>query len=112
MDILDNEMYSSTVKGISVKLLHAIAHSETLDVLCGDIGNAYVNIYTTEKVYAKAGLEFEEKNVGKIIVIQKLLYGLATLCARFHDHLVDTLRSMDFQPTQFNWDVWICHSND
>eukprot|EP00957_Ditylum_brightwellii_P137097 10453404-Ditylum_brightwellii.AAC.2 len=69
VDVLDNEVCSSTVKGISVKLLHIIAHSETLDVLCSDIDNVYVNTHTTEKVYDKAGLEFGEENVGKIIVI-------------------------------------------
>eukprot|EP00957_Ditylum_brightwellii_P059920 4549283-Ditylum_brightwellii.AAC.1 len=112
MDVLDNEVYSSTVKGISVKLLHVITCSEKLDVLCSDIGNAYVNVYTTEKVYVKAGLEFGEENIGKIVVIWRALYGLATSSARFHDHLVDTLCSMDFQSTRFDRDVRIHYSED
>eukprot|EP00957_Ditylum_brightwellii_P181572 13830723-Ditylum_brightwellii.AAC.1 len=56
--LLDNDVYSSTVKGISVKLFHVILHSAKLDALCGDIGNAYVNAHTSEKVYAIAGMEF------------------------------------------------------
>eukprot|EP00957_Ditylum_brightwellii_P011905 897097-Ditylum_brightwellii.AAC.1 len=95
------------VKGINIKLLHVIAHSVGLDALCDDIGNAYANAYTTEKVYAIAGLEIGEDNVGKIVIIHKTLYGLATSCAWFHDHLSDTLCFIDFLPTQFDRDVWI-----
>eukprot|EP00957_Ditylum_brightwellii_P066771 5067094-Ditylum_brightwellii.AAC.1 len=112
IDILDNEVYSSMVKGISVKLLHVIAHSACLDALCSDIGNTYVNAYTTEKVYVVAGLEFGEENVGKIVMILKVLYGLATSCVRFLDYLLDTLCSMDFLPTCFDCDVWICIGKD
>eukprot|EP00957_Ditylum_brightwellii_P070934 5390073-Ditylum_brightwellii.AAC.1 len=64
-------MQSRIYDGISVKLLHVIAHSACLDALCGDIGNAYVNTYTTEKVYAVAGLEFGEENVGTTMMILK-----------------------------------------
>eukprot|EP00957_Ditylum_brightwellii_P002047 157322-Ditylum_brightwellii.AAC.1 len=62
-----------------------------MDALYRDISNAFVNTYTTEWVYAIAGLEFGEKLRGKIIVIKKALYGLATSRARFHNHLSDTL---------------------
>eukprot|EP00957_Ditylum_brightwellii_P063259 4801100-Ditylum_brightwellii.AAC.1 len=67
VELLDNKVYSSTVKGICVKILHAIAHYNKLDVLCRDIGNAFVNAYTTEQMYAIAGLEFGEMLRGKII---------------------------------------------
>eukprot|EP00957_Ditylum_brightwellii_P070897 5387913-Ditylum_brightwellii.AAC.1 len=59
-----------------------------------------------------AGLEFGEENVGNIVMTLKALYGLATLCARFHDHLVDTLCSIDFLPTPFDCAVWICLGED
>jgi hypothetical protein len=48
----EHDIYSSTVKGISVKLLHVIAHKRGLKQLCGDVGNAYINAYMNEKVYA------------------------------------------------------------
>eukprot|EP00957_Ditylum_brightwellii_P016731 1259368-Ditylum_brightwellii.AAC.1 len=76
-----------------------------MDALCRDIGNAFVNAYTTEQVYTIAGLEFGDMLRGKIIVIRKSLYALATSCARFHNHLSDTLQSMDFLPTRFDRDV-------
>eukprot|EP00957_Ditylum_brightwellii_P004049 307605-Ditylum_brightwellii.AAC.1 len=107
IDLLDNKVYSSTVKSISVKLLHVIAHCIGSNALCGDVGIAYVNAYTAEKVYAVAGPEFGEALIGKIVMIKKALYWLVTSCACFHDHLSDTLRAMDFLPTRFNRDVWI-----
>ena len=58
VELLDNDVYASYVKGISVKLLHIIAHANDLNALCGDVGNAFPNAYTEEKVYAIAGLEF------------------------------------------------------
>jgi hypothetical protein len=89
----DTPVYSSTVKSISVQLLHVIAHKAQLKQLCGDIGNAFVNAYTNEKVYvSRAGKEFGEHE-GKVIIIRKALYGLRSSSERFHSHVADTLRS-------------------
>ena len=52
IDALDHDIYSATFKFISVKLLQVIAHKANLEILWGDIVNAYVNAYTNEKVYA------------------------------------------------------------
>eukprot|EP00957_Ditylum_brightwellii_P032867 2491902-Ditylum_brightwellii.AAC.2 len=67
--LLDNEVCSSTVKGIIVKRLHVLAHSTGLDTLCSNIGNAYVNAFTMKKVYAIAGLKFGPDLVGNVVVI-------------------------------------------
>ena len=107
LDVLDNvSVYSSTVKGISVRLLHVIAHKMDLKQMQGDIGNAYVNAYTNEKVYSRAGPEFGAME-GEILIIRKALYGLITSCERFHSHLSDTLGAMDFRPNRYDRDVWI-----
>ena len=107
VDMLDIQVYSSTVKSISVQLLHVISHKANLEQLCGDIGNAFPNAYTNEKVYIpKAGVEFGER-AGKCIVIKKALYGLCSSSERFHAHLADTLRSFGFAQTRFDNDVWI-----
>eukprot|EP00957_Ditylum_brightwellii_P077745 5907708-Ditylum_brightwellii.AAC.1 len=49
VELLNNEVYSSTVKGISAKLLHVIAYSNKMDAICRGIGNAFVNTYTTKQ---------------------------------------------------------------
>ena len=81
VELLDNDVYASNVKGISVKILHIIAHANDLNALCGDVDNAFPNAYTEEKVYTIANLEFGEEKKGMIAVIKKALYGLATSCA-------------------------------
>ena len=107
MDMLDIQVYSSTVKSISIQLLHVISHKDNLEQLCGDIGNAFPNAYTNEKVYIpRAGLEFGE-HAGKCIIIKKALYGLCSSAERFHAHLADTLRSFGFKQTRYDNDVWI-----
>ena len=106
IDTLDHQVCSSTVKGISVRLLHVIAHKAGLKQLVGDVSNAYVNAHTNEKVYAIAGKEFGELE-GKIIIIKKALYGLATSGERWHKHFADSLLGLGFKPTRYDRDVWL-----
>ena len=111
LDLLDTPTYSSNVKGISVRILHVIAHKANLRQLCGDISNAFPYAETNEKVFIpKAGPEFGD-NEGKAIIISKALYGLCSSSERFHTHLANTLRSFDFKPTRFDNDVWIRRHN-
>ena len=108
VNLIDTPYYSSTVKSISVQLLHVIAHKLNLKQLCGDIGNAFVNAYTNERVYVpEAGSEFGPENKGKCIIIRKALYGLKSSSERFHSHLADSLRTFGFKQTRFDNDVWI-----
>src|SRR5688500_2081437 len=58
IDALDYNIYSWTVKGISIQILHGIAHKTKLKQLCGDVSIAYVNPFTNKLVYAVAGPEF------------------------------------------------------
>ena len=107
IDIADTPVYSSTVKSISVQLLHVISHKANLKQLCGDIGNAFPNAYTNEKIFVrKAGVEFGE-HAGKTIIIRKAVYGLCSSAERFRAHLADSLRSFGFKQTRFDNDVWI-----
>ena len=106
LDVLDHNVYSSIVKGISVRILHVIAHKAGLKQLVKDVGNAYVNADTNEKVYARAGPEFGELE-GKVMIIKKALYGLATSGERWHKHFADSLLSLGFKPTRYDRDVWL-----
>jgi Reverse transcriptase (RNA-dependent DNA polymerase) len=112
VDSLDNNVYSSTVKGISVRILYVIAHKRNLKLLCGDVGNAYVNAYTNEKVYSHCGMEFGPDYFGKTITIKKALYGLRTSSERWWSHFADTLRGLNFRSARYDKDVWIRLSKD
>ena len=107
-----NGIYSTTIKYISVKLLQVIAHKSNLGILCGDIGNAYVNAYTNERVYAIADQEFGEAMKGSIVIIVRALYGPRTSSERWHAHLADTLHGFNFKPTRYDKDVWIRQYKD
>ena len=59
IDMMETKVYSSTVKSISVQLLHVISHKAVLEQFCGDIGNDFPNDDTKDKMYiCKAGTEF------------------------------------------------------
>ena len=97
---------STVVKGISVRLLDLIAHRDNLQVLCGDIGNAFITADCMEKIYSRAGPEFGDRE-GSILVFQKALYGLRSSSRAFRTHFADFLRSLGFFATRYDRDVWM-----
>ena len=105
INALDHDIYSTTVKFISVKLLQVIAHKAKLEIMCGDIVNAYVNAYTKEKVYAISGDGFGKAMKGSVVIIVQALYGLHTYSERWHAHLANTLRGFNFKPTRYDNDI-------
>ena len=68
---------ATVVKGISVCLLDIIADVQNLDVLVGDIGNAFIQAKTKEKIYTQCGNKFCDRT-GCIALIMRALYGLTT----------------------------------
>ena len=55
------EKYASVVKSENVRLTFLLAALNNLDLLMGDISNAYLNAFTSEKVFAIAGPEWGDK---------------------------------------------------
>lgn len=98
---------ATVVKGISVRLLDLIANHWNKKILTGDIGNAFVQSKTEEKVFTKLGPEFGPDLAGRIALIVKALYGLTTSAAAFRKALADFLRTLDFIPTRYDRDVWM-----
>ena len=107
MDVLDHCIYSLTCKAISVRLLCVIADRNNLDIMCGDIGNAYVNAETAEQIYVIAGKEFGAEKEGQTVIIKKALYGLASSSRQWHAMLASTLCSAGWKPTCYDHNVWI-----
>jgi hypothetical protein len=107
VDATGHSRYSSVVQLASIRLLNIIAKSQDLKCLAGDIGNAYLNAETQEKVYVICGKEFGPELEGRIAIVKKGLYGLKTSGNRWHAHFANTLHSMGFIPTRFDPDVWL-----
>jgi hypothetical protein len=62
--------YSSVVARDSVHLAFLIAALNELDILSADIGNAYLNAPTKEKVHRTCGMELGHEYLGCIAVIR------------------------------------------
>ena len=90
-----HEVYAITMKSISARILMTIVSPNSLDVMTGDIGNAYLNANTKEKINARAGTEFEVVGImaeGKFLEVIKALYGVPTTGNRRHAHVSYTWR--------------------
>ena len=53
--------YARVVSRDSVRIAFLLAVLNDSKIFTGDIGNAYLNTYTTEKIYYHAGLEWEKQ---------------------------------------------------
>ena len=65
-------------------MLTFIAELNDLQIWCTDIGNAYLESLTREKVYIVAGPEFGDRE-GHTLIIVKALYGLKSSGLRWHE---------------------------
>jgi len=100
--------YASVVSRDSVRIAFLLAALNDCNILSGDIGNAYLNAFTTEKIYYRAGLEWGEAMKGRVIVIVRALYGLKTSANAWRTHLCTTLHNdMGFQYSYADNDVWM-----
>ena len=58
VDSTGHKVYASTMKSVSSRVLMTIIAANNLEVMVGDIGNAYLHTDTEEKVYTHAGAKF------------------------------------------------------
>ena len=91
----------------TVRLGFFVGELNGLKCCAGDVGNAFLNGWTKEKVFIIADPEFGPELKGTILTIVKSLYGLRTSAARFHEHLGDILRSLGFRPSKADPNFWI-----
>lgn len=76
LQTLSSLTYSSVISCDSVRLAFLIAALNDIEILAADIGNAYLNAYTKEKVHTTCGVEFGQQYVGHILLLfTKLLIG-------------------------------------
>ena len=77
-----------------------------LEIWGADVGNAYLEAYTDEKLCIMAGPEFKELQ-GHLLIMVKALYGTRSGGARWHDRLFDILQELKFKPSKADPDVWM-----
>ena len=71
-----------------------------------DIGSAYLEAYTKEKLYIIAGPDCKELE-GHTLLVKKALYGLRMLGAQWAKTLADYLRAFGWKQTQIDPAIWI-----
>lgn len=106
-----DSVYSSVVSLRGIRMLAFIGELNDLEVWGTDIGNAYLESFTKEKVYIIAGPEFGERE-GHTLIIVKALYGLISSSLRWSERLSDVLRDMGFFPSKAERDIWMRDKGD
>jgi len=106
-----DSVYSSVVPLRGIRILTFIAELNGMDTWVTDIGNAYLESYTREKVFIIAGPEFGELE-GHTLIIVKALYGLKSSGLMWHHRLEDVLRSMGFFLSKTETDIWMRDMGD
>ncbi len=106
-----DSVYSSVVSLRGIRILAFLAELNNLDLWTTDIGSAYLESYTKEKVYIVAGPEFGERH-GHTLIIVRALYGLKSSGLRWHERLSDVLRDMGFVPSKAEPDIWMRDCGD
>ena len=99
-------IYSVVVSLRSLRMVVFLSQLNNLEIWGADVGNAYLEAYTDEKLCIIAGPEFEELQ-GHLLIMVKALYGTRSGRARWHDRLFDILQELKFKPSKADPDVWM-----
>jgi hypothetical protein len=100
-------VFSSVVTRESVRIAFTMAALNDLEILAGDVQNAYLNAPTKEKCWFIAGPEFAPDKEDKPVIIVRALYGLKSSGARWRDHMANTLRKAGYHSCYADPDVWM-----
>jgi hypothetical protein len=89
-----------------VQLAFLIAGLNDLDVLAGDVTNAYLNAKCRKKIRFEGGIKTGEDK-GKALIVTRALYNLKLSGAAWRADLAASLLDLKFTSTQADPDVWI-----
>ena len=98
--------YAGVVSRESVRIAFTYAALLGLDVLAGDIQNAYLQAPSSEKLYTIAGPEFGSQQGMKLKII-RALYGGKSSGRDFRNHLRHCMTTLGFEPCEADHDVWM-----
>ena len=101
-----DESYSGVVSLTTIRILFLLATINGLHLWAADVGNAFLNGITRDKLYIIAGPEFGPHRSGKPLIMYKSIYGARASCARFHEHLSERLLKLGFKPSKADPDLW------
>ena len=97
-------IYSGVVSLPGIWIVTAIAELNDLQIWGTDVGKAYLESVTQEKIVFVAGEEFGEL-AGHLFQIVKELYRLKSSGKKWHKKLRDVLRDLGFEPSMVDDDI-------
>ena len=90
--------YSSVVSRDSVRIMFLVAALNGLDVKMCDIGNAYLNAETRERLWFQAGPEWGDKENSPVIIV-RALYGLKSSGAEWKKCFASYIKhTLEYEP--------------
>lgn len=108
-----DSVYSSVASLRGVRMIMFLVELNELKSCTMDIGNAYLESNTLEKVYIVARKEFACVGLeGHVLMIVKSLYGLKSSGTRWWEVLADVLCQMGFKPSKAGRDIWMRDMGD
>lgn len=110
-DLNIDSVYSGVVSLRGIRLITFLSQLNLLELWGTDVGNAYLEATTKEKVYIIGGPEFGALE-GHTLVIYKALYGLRSSGLCWHQRFADVLRSLNFVPCKSENDIWMRPTSD
>ena len=99
--------YASVNGRETVRMVFLLADLDELNILAGDIYNAYLNSETKEKILFCAGDEWRS-NRGRIIVIRRALHGLKYSALMWRNYIFDVIgNKLGFKSSLSDPDLWM-----
>ena len=99
-------VYSGVVSLRGFRLVAFLAELNDLEFWATDIGSAYLQALTSEKVYIVAGPEWGDLE-GYILIMHKAAYGLRTSGARWHETFAECMHELGFKACIAEPDIWM-----
>ena len=100
--------YSSVASLRCIRYVTFIAELNDLELEVADVGFAYLEAKTNEKVCFVAGTLFGRYGLDvHLLAIEKALYGLHNSGACYHAKWADSMKKLGFFPSRADPDVWM-----
>ena len=99
-----DSVYSGVVSLRGFRMCLFLAELNNLDSYTTDIGNAYIQSYTREKIVVRAGKEFGDQ-ADHLLIVSKSLYGLISTGIRWNKTLRRWLSDLSFKRSKCESDI-------